>query len=78
VLHLCARLLAARDAADGIRVDRAERRAHVGRLQAGETLQDQAQQALAAGHEDLARAALIRRAAVTSQVSDLQVTGLAG
>jgi phage shock protein A len=35
-------------------------------------LQDQAQQALAAGHEDLARAALIRRAAVTSQISDLQ------
>ena len=35
-------------------------------------LQAQAQQALAAGREDLARAALIRRAAVTSQVSDLQ------
>ena len=35
-------------------------------------LQDQAQQALAAGHEDLAREALIRRAAVTSQISDLQ------
>jgi len=40
-------------------------------LSAGK-LQDQARQALAAGHEDLARAALIRRAAVTSQVSDLQ------
>ena len=40
-------------------------------LSAGK-LQDQAQQALAAGHEDLARAALIRRAAVTSQISDLQ------
>src|SRR5579859_2337825 len=35
-------------------------------------LQDQAQQALAAGREDLARAALIRRAAATSQISDLQ------
>ena len=41
------------------------------RLSAGK-LQDQAQQARAAGHEDLARAALIRRAAVTSQISDLQ------
>jgi phage shock protein A len=40
-------------------------------LSAGK-LQDQAQQALAAGREDLARAALIRRAAVTSQLSDLQ------
>ena len=40
-------------------------------LSAGK-LQDQAQQALAAGHEDLAREALIRRAAVTSQISDLQ------
>ena len=35
-------------------------------------LQDQAQQALAEGREDLARAALIRRAAVISQISDLQ------
>jgi phage shock protein A len=35
-------------------------------------LQDQAQQGLAAGREDLARAALIRRAAVISQISDLQ------
>jgi phage shock protein A len=35
-------------------------------------LQGQAQQALAAGREDLAREALIRRAAVTSQISDLQ------
>ena len=35
-------------------------------------LQGQAQQALGAGREDLARAALIRRAAVTSQISDLQ------
>jgi phage shock protein A len=35
-------------------------------------LQDQAQQALAAGSEDLARTALTRRAAVTSQISDLQ------
>jgi phage shock protein A len=35
-------------------------------------LQDQAQQALAAGREDLAREALIRRAAATSQISDLQ------
>jgi phage shock protein A len=35
-------------------------------------LQDQAQQALAAGREDLAREALTRRAAVTSQVNDLQ------
>ncbi len=40
-------------------------------LSAGK-LQDQAQQALAAGREDLARAALIRRAAVISQISDLQ------
>jgi phage shock protein A len=35
-------------------------------------LQGQAQQALGAGREDLAREALIRRAAVTSQISDLQ------
>jgi phage shock protein A len=35
-------------------------------------LQDQARDALAAGHEDLAREALIRQAAVTSQISDLQ------
>ena len=40
-------------------------------LSAGK-LQAQAQQALAAGREDLAREALIRRAAVTSQISDLQ------
>ena len=40
-------------------------------LSAGK-LQGQAQQAVAAGREDLARAALIRRAAVTSQISDLQ------
>ena len=40
-------------------------------LSAGQ-LQVQAQQALAAGREDLAREALIRRAAVTSQISDLQ------
>ena len=40
-------------------------------LSAGK-LQGQAQQSLAAGREDLARAALIRRAAVTSQISDLQ------
>jgi phage shock protein A len=40
-------------------------------LSAGK-LQAQAQQALAAGHEDLAREALIRRTAVTSQISDLQ------
>ena len=39
-------------------------------LSAGK-LQGQAQQALAAGREDLAREALIRRAAVTSQISDL-------
>ena len=35
-------------------------------------LQGQAQQALAAGREDLAREALTRRAAVTSQMGDLQ------
>jgi len=35
-------------------------------------LQGQAQQALAAGREDLAREALVRRAAATSQISDLQ------
>jgi phage shock protein A len=40
-------------------------------LSAGK-LQDQAQQALGAGREDLAREALIRRAAVTSQISDLR------
>src|SRR5580698_7964073 len=40
-------------------------------LSAGK-LQDQAQQALAVGREDLAREALIRRAAVISQISDLQ------
>src|ERR1700685_2351668 len=40
-------------------------------LSAGK-LQDQAQQALAAGREDLAREALIRRSAATSQISDLQ------
>jgi phage shock protein A len=40
-------------------------------LSAGK-VQDQAQQALAAGREDLARAALVRRAAVTSQIGDLQ------
>ena len=40
-------------------------------LSAGK-LQGQAQQALGAGREDLAREALIRRAAVTSQIGDLQ------
>jgi phage shock protein A len=35
-------------------------------------LRGQAQQALGAGREDLAREALVRRAAVTSQISDLQ------
>lgn len=35
-------------------------------------LQGQAQQALGAGREDLAREALVRRAAATSQISDLQ------
>lgn len=40
--------------------------------QSAAKLQDQAQQALAAGHEDLAREALTRRAAVTSQAGDLQ------
>jgi phage shock protein A len=40
-------------------------------LSAGK-LQDQAQQALGAGREDLAREALIRRSAVTAQISDLQ------
>src|SRR6185437_5963967 len=35
-------------------------------------LQGQAQQALAAGREDLAREALVRRAAATSQIGDLQ------
>ena len=35
-------------------------------------LQGQARQALAAGHEDLARTALVRRAAATSQLGDLQ------
>lgn len=40
--------------------------------QSAAKLQDQAQQALAAGREDLAREALTRRAAVTSQIGDLQ------
>jgi len=40
-------------------------------LSAGK-LQGQAQQALAAGREDLAREALVRRAAAISQISDLQ------
>jgi phage shock protein A len=40
--------------------------------QSAARLQGQAQQALAAGREDLAREALTRRAAVTSQISDLQ------
>jgi phage shock protein A len=40
-------------------------------LSAGK-LQDQAQRALAAGREDLARAVLIRRAAVISQIGDMQ------
>jgi phage shock protein A len=39
----------------------------------GTKLQDQAQQALAAGREDLAREALTRRAGVQQQVSDLHV-----
>ena len=40
--------------------------------QSAAKLQGQAQQALAAGREDLAREALTRRAAVTSQAGDLQ------
>ena len=40
--------------------------------QSGAKLQGQAQQALAAGREDLAREALTRRAAVASQMGDLQ------
>src|SRR5271170_4480946 len=40
--------------------------------QSAAKLQGQAQQALAAGREDLAREALTRRAAVTSQMGDLQ------
>ncbi|MEU9046307.1 MULTISPECIES: PspA/IM30 family protein [unclassified Kitasatospora] len=40
--------------------------------QSSTTLEGQARQALAAGREDLAREALSRRAAVTSQVTDLQ------
>jgi phage shock protein A len=40
--------------------------------QSAAKLQGQAQEALAAGREDLAREALIRRAAVTSQIGDLQ------
>ncbi|MGP3970367.1 PspA/IM30 family protein [Streptomyces sp. 6N223] len=40
--------------------------------QSGEKLNEQAQQALAAGREDLAREALTRRAAVTSQIADLR------
>ena len=40
--------------------------------QSSDKLQAQARQALAAGEEDLAREALTRRAAVTSQIGDLQ------
>jgi phage shock protein A len=40
--------------------------------QSAAKLQDQAQQALAAGREDLAREALTRRAAVASQIGELQ------
>jgi phage shock protein A len=40
--------------------------------QSAAKLPGQAQQALAAGREDLAREALTRRAAVTSQIGDLQ------
>jgi phage shock protein A len=40
--------------------------------QSAAKLQGQAQQALAAGREDLAREALTRRAAVTAQIGDLQ------
>ena len=40
--------------------------------QSAAKLQGQAQQALATGREDLAREALTRRAAVTSQIGDLQ------
>jgi phage shock protein A len=40
--------------------------------QSAAKLQGQAQQALAAGREDLAREALTRRAAATSQIGDLQ------
>jgi phage shock protein A len=40
--------------------------------QSAAKLEGQARQALAAGREDLAREALTRRAAVTSQISDLQ------
>lgn len=40
--------------------------------QSAGTLQDQAQQALSLGREDLARQALTRRAAVTSQATDLR------
>jgi phage shock protein A len=40
--------------------------------QSSDKLQGQARQALAAGREDLAREALTRRAAVTSQIGDLQ------
>jgi phage shock protein A len=40
--------------------------------QSAAKLQSQARQALAAGREDLAREALTRRAAVTSQIGDLQ------
>jgi len=50
---------------------RVELQVHQLQLSAGK-LQDQAQQALAAGHEELAREALIRRAAATSQISDLK------
>lgn len=45
----------------------------VGKLQASDAkLRDQAQRALAAGREDLAREALTRRGTVTTQIADLQ------
>jgi phage shock protein A len=43
-----------------------------GLVQSGTKLQDQAQQALAAGREDLAREALTRRAGLQQQITDLQ------
>jgi phage shock protein A len=41
-------------------------------VQSGTKLQDQAQQALAAGREDLAREALTRKAGLQQQITDLQ------
>ena len=62
------------DVADvATRRERVELRTHQ-LQQSADNLQTQAQQALAAGREDLAREALTRRTAVTSQFTDLKLS----